>query len=160
VKRVRHLILDLIVEIIDLLPRTFQIEAAFHDLNSKMVFLVDHQTKLLLSVNRNRASAIGIRVLPADQLTLDQKLPIKRLKRGNINECQISQGIVAGESLSNRRIDVGAVDIIAATNERKICKVSSQPNTAAHDNVALRTNSAKPLAAGRSQIIDFHVGIP
>ena len=46
-----------------------------------MIFLVDHQADLLVRVDGNAAGPFGLGMLPANQLPLDQKLPVDAFER-------------------------------------------------------------------------------
>ncbi len=69
-----------VVDAVDLLPDAVQVEAALHDLDPQVVFLVDHQAELLVPVDGHGPAALAFGVLAADQVPLDEELAIDLLQ--------------------------------------------------------------------------------
>ena len=84
-KGVWHNFFNLIVYHLDLLPRTAQVEATVHALNTEVVFFVDHQTHLFEYVDGNAAGSLRISMLAANQLPFDQKLTVHFFQVTNID---------------------------------------------------------------------------
>ena len=76
VEGVGDVLLDEVVDAVDLLPDALQVQAALHDLHAEVVFLVDHQAELLAAVDGHGAGALALGVLAADEVPLDEQLPI------------------------------------------------------------------------------------
>ena len=53
-----------------------QVEAALHDLDPQVVFLVDHEAEFLGLVDGHGPAALAFGVLAADEVPLDQQLAI------------------------------------------------------------------------------------
>ena len=80
---------DLVVDKVNLLPGRPQVEAAVHALDSEMVFLVDHQADLLEPVDRDAPRSLGLGMLPADELPLDEELPVDLLELSDVDVFEV-----------------------------------------------------------------------
>jgi len=78
VEGVVHAAFQNIIQPRDLPPGGIQIEAAVHHLHAEMIFLVDHQAVGFLPVDRSGAGTVAFGQFVADELSLDEELPIER----------------------------------------------------------------------------------
>lgn len=156
VKGVRQRILDQVVNFVDLVPGPSEVQTALHDLNSKMVLFVDHQAKLFLLINQNTTGSIAVCMFATDELAFDKELSIDFLQFGHIDVEGIRPFLLFVERLVDGRFDRGSIDIVAATNERKLSQISSQADAAADDDVRFRTGPAQPFTTLRGKFIEVH----
>ena len=84
-----------IVNVIDLLPGSVELQSAPQDLNTKVILLVDHQRTGLAGRDAHAATPRRGGVLTTDQMTFDEHLAINLLGLLHIDQ----QGIGAGHSV-------------------------------------------------------------
>ncbi len=141
------------VDAVDLLPGVLQIEPAVHDLDPQVIFLVDHQADLFAAVDGHAAGSLAFGVFAADQLPLDQELPVDDLEfvdvRGTpVRRCRESDAVDLQDCFAQRRLDIGAVLLAGPADEREVRQIPGQANAAADDDVRLRSGAPQPFAAG------------
>ena len=68
VVRVGEFAFELIVELVHALPSGFKVKAALHDLDTQMVFLVDHNTEAFVWIEDDRPGTLALAEFVADQL--------------------------------------------------------------------------------------------
>ncbi len=98
------------------------------------------------------AGALGLGVLAADELPLDEELPIDRFQLADVDVDQLAGELAllvqlfdaAAEDLA----DFGAVGVGRPGDEREIGQVAGQANAAADDDVGFRAGAPQPFAAG------------
>ncbi len=61
-----------------------------HALDAEMIFLVDHQADLLAAVDGHAAGALAFGMFAADQLPLDQKLPVDAFQLADVDILQLA----------------------------------------------------------------------
>ena len=112
-----------VVQLVDLFPRGAEIEAAFENLDPQVVLFVDHHAHLLALIDDDGPGAFGIGVLAADELPLDQELPIDGFQCADIDVDQLAGELAllvqlfdaAAEDLA----DFGPVGVGGAGDERE-----------------------------------------
>src|SRR5262245_9834741 len=116
-----------------------------------MIFLVDHHAKLLARIDGDAAGAVRIRVLPADQLTLDEELAVDLFQRANVDIDQLPRELAGamqrGHAVAQNLADLIAIALGSPRNERKVREIAGQPDAAGDDDVRLRSAAAKPFTA-------------
>ena len=76
-----------VVEPVDVLPRLVEGEPAAEDLQPQVVLLVDHHADRLLVVEGDAAGSVEHGgEFPADELPLEEKLPVERGQAGDVEE--------------------------------------------------------------------------
>ena len=103
--RIRDLLLDRVINRVDLLPGLVKLQAAAHDLNPQMILLVDHQAERLLRIDIDAPRPVGLRQLAADELPLDEQLPIDG---GQLGHFDLQQVVPVGDC--NDRVLEGLLD--------------------------------------------------
>ena len=126
---------DQVVELVDLLPGRVEVEAAVEHLDPQVVLFVDHHADLLARIDGDAARALGLGMLAADQLPLDEELAVDLFQRADVDVDQL-----AGE-LALRR---GALD-----PPRRILPISSRSLSVAR---AMNGKSAR-LRARRMRLV-------
>ena len=143
---------DQVVELVDLLPGRAEIEAALEDLDPQVVLFVDHHAHLLALVDDHGAGALGIGVLAADELALDQKLAVDGFERADVDVNHLAGELALLVQLLDARAedfaDLGAVGVGRTGDEREIGQIAGQANAAADDDIGLGARAAQPFAAG------------
>ena len=81
---------DQVVELVDLLPGGAEVEPALHDLDPQVILFVDHHADLLARVDGHAAGALGLGMLAADELPLDQELAVDRFQRADVDVDQLA----------------------------------------------------------------------
>ena len=141
-----------VVELVDLLPGGAEIEAALEHLDPQMILFVDHHAHLLALVDDHGPGAFGIGMLAADELPLDQELPIDGFQRADVDVDQLAGELALLVQLldppAEDLADLGPVGVGRAGDERKVGQVARQPDAAADDDVRLGPGAAQPFAAG------------
>ena len=95
-----HLLLDDVVDAVDLLPDAVQVQAALHDLDPQVVFLVDHEAELLGLVDGHGPAALALGVLAADQVPLDEELAIDAFQLVDGDVEQVAGGLDGDDALA------------------------------------------------------------
>ena len=127
-----------------------QVQPAVHALDPQMVLLVDHQADLLLRIDQHAAGALAFGVLAADELPLDQELPVDAVQLADVDVVAARRKPAAWQSCSRSiALDLGAVVLAGPADEREIGQVAGQADAAAHDDVGLRPGAAQPFADRR-----------
>ncbi len=125
-----------------------------HDLDPKVILLVDHHAVLLTGIDGDRSGPIGIGNLTADQLAFDQELPINL---GQLFDVDITDVVPAGDRVHlgpNRPLDTDPILVAATANEGKVGEVPRQANATADHDVRFRTGTPHPLAAAFGKLIE------
>ena len=86
-------------------------------LHPQVIFLVDHQADLLALVDGHAAGAFGLGMLAADELPLDQELPIDAVQRADVDVAQFAREPASFVQLLDRRSDL-------ARSRRGRCRVA------------------------------------
>ncbi len=71
-----ELALERVVNLVDLLPGFFELQAASQDLDAKVIFLIDHDGDRLVFADRHPARSLGRSVRLADQMAFDEQISI------------------------------------------------------------------------------------
>ncbi len=159
---VGDLLLDGVVDGVDLLPDALQVEAALHDLDPQMVFLVDHEAEFLGLVDGHGPAALALGLLAADEVPLDQQLAIDAFQfiDGDIEqvgpEFVREKRLRSDDAVAEDPLDLHAVLGRGPADEGKFGQVPRQADPAADDDVGLGAVASEPLAAGLGQFFEFH----
>ena len=142
-KSVIHLFGNQVVDPINLLPSGLHVEPAVHALDAQMIFLVDHQTDLLVRIDDHAAGPLGFGMFPADKLPLDEKLPIDAVQIADVHIRQLAGRFANFQNaIAQNALDIGPILIAGAADERKFGQVAGQPNARAHHDIGLRAATA------------------
>ena len=156
VEGVGDLLFDGVVDGVDLFPDAVQVEAALHDLDPQMVFLVDHEAEFLGLVDGHGPAALAFGVLAADEVPLDQQLAIDAFEFIDGDIEQIGRNLGSDDAVAEDPLDLHAVLGRGPADEREFGQVPRQADPAADDDVGLGAVASEPLAAGLGQFFEFH----
>ena len=123
-----------------------------------MILLVDHEAHLLHAVDRHAAGALGVGMLPADQLPLHEKLAVDLLEMAHVDVFEPLAHGHGRDPLAEEPLDVGTILLGGTAHEGVMRDVAGEPHAAAHDDVRFRAGAAKPLADRLRQRFEFHSG--
>ena len=106
------------------------------------------------AVDGHGAAALGLGVLAADQVPLDEELavdasPARRRRR----RAARSEALMRQDALAQDLLDLGAVLRRGAADEGEVGQIAGQADAAADDDVRLGAGAAQPFAAVSSQIV-------
>jgi hypothetical protein len=108
-------------------------------LDAQMIFLVDHQADLLAAINGHAAGPFAFGMLAADELALDQELPIQPFEFVDVEILEMISIRNLHDALAQRSLDLDPIGRRGLGNERMIGQIAGQTNPAADHNVRLRT---------------------
>ncbi|MEY4180939.1 MAG: hypothetical protein RLY70_4514 [Planctomycetota bacterium] len=156
----RQAFFEQVVEVIDLAPSGFEVKPAVHDLQSQMVFFVDHQAERLLRLDNDRARAFGFGEFAADQLAFDEELAVDIAESLDVDVFGAAPGVDFGHAFADKSGDRSPLGFGAAADEGEFGEVAGQANPAAYDDVRIGAGAAEPLAAATGQGVKFHEFVP
>ena len=145
------------VDLVDGLPRGAKLEAGPQRLHAQMVFLVDHDAERSLFVEHQPAANAFGRVLPADEVALDQDLLI--------HLAQVVHGLGKGAGHLRQALHCGAdrfqrfdsLRLFCPTREGHSLEIARQADAARHHDTVMRPFAFAGLGGGRQVIVDvFH----
>ena len=67
-----------------------EVEAALEDLDPQVILFVDHHADLLARIDDDAAGALGVGMLAADELPLDEELPVDGFQRADVDVDQLA----------------------------------------------------------------------
>ena len=112
---------------------------------------------LLAGIDGHAAGTLGLGVFAADQLPLDQELPIDLFQRADVDVNQLAGELAGavqrGDAVAEDSADLVAVAVGGSGDEGKVGQVARQANAAADDDVGLRAGAAQPFAARLCQFL-------
>src|SRR5690606_31643513 len=97
--------IELAVDLLDPLPRRLELEPGGERLHPQVVLLVHHDADRLVPAQADSPRALPERMLAADQMPLDQELPIEKRQ---IRKAEVRKlGLEGHEALADLAFDVG-----------------------------------------------------
>ena len=131
-------------------------QAAAQDLDAQVVFLVDHDRDGFVLADRDASRAFGGRVRLADQMPLDQQLPIDFRRLLEI-DVEASAARVAASRIVSRISCSSACRWcrVHAVRKRMPGHVARQPDARGDDDLAHRPAAAEPFAGVIGEIDSF-----
>ena len=148
--------LDLVIDNLDLLPRAVEVEAAVHALDAEVILLVDHQAHLFEPVDGDAPCALGIGMLAADQLPLDEEAPVDFLKVADVDVIELAPHRHRRDPFAEDALGVGAVLLRRPAHERKLGEVARQTHPAAHHDVGIGPRSPEPFPDRVGERVEPH----
>ncbi len=121
-----------------------------------MVLFVDHQRDLFGRSNRYPATSLALAVLPADQLPLDEELPIDRVGFLNIDVEGLNAELGRVDRLAQCSNDVPPFGGAGLGQEVEAVQVSGQSNARRNHDVAEVTPGFQPFAGRVEKVLDGH----
>src|SRR5580692_10644952 len=88
-ERVGDVFFDGVVEFVDGRPAFVEGQAAAEDLDAEVVLLVNHQADVLFISDADPTGAVRLGMFAADQLPLDEKLPVESLEAGDVDVAEL-----------------------------------------------------------------------
>src|SRR5690606_33994750 len=112
-----------IIEGADFVPALFEGEAATEHLHSQVVLLIDHQADGFARADADSPGSMRLSMLPADELALDEKLPVKRFE---VFEIEIEQVVAErdfADGLAEQVFDFRATPVIGAWRKAEAVEI-------------------------------------
>lgn len=144
---VREFAFEQIVQFVHPFPCRGQIQSALHDLETQVVFFVDHDAEAFLGIQDDRAGSFRFAQLVADELSFHQELPIEIPELGNIDILGIGGERECIDRAANGSGDRNAVFVGAFANEWKLGKIPCESDSAAHDDIRFGAIASHPFAS-------------